>query len=164
MKSLPSDASRAISLLYIAAIVLVLVELAEVAVLSYPPHTGVPSWRYGLLGVLVSKTPNFVLADALILTTALVLEHPRVLRFVGALHLLGALLLIGLGVIYALDALALRRAVKPQFVRGFDLNTARTVSVCLLGSLASLIVFWRTLRTRVTREVREERGVLITDT
>ena len=38
-------------------VAIVLVELAEVAVLSYPPHTGVPSWRYGLLAMpLVGST------------------------------------------------------------------------------------------------------------
>jgi len=164
VKSLPADARRAVGLLYIAAAVITLVELAEVAVLSYPPHTAVASWRYGLLGVLISKTANFVLADALILAAALLLEHRRILRAVGAFHLLAALGLIGLGVMYALDALVLRRAVRPQFQRGFDLNSLRTVAVCLLGSLACLVVFWRTLRAGVARdEAREERPVLITD-
>lgn len=165
MKNLPADARRAVGLLYIAAAVIILVELAEAAVLSFPPHTAVASWRYGLLGVLVSKTATFALADALLLAAALVLGHRRVLRALAFLHLFVGIVLVPLSVLYVLDVLALRRAVRPQFVRGFDLNSLRTLAVFLLGCFACFIAFWRIGKARIAaEESREGKVVLITDT
>ena len=164
MKSLPTDARRMFSVLYVAAVVVLLLELAELAVLTYPPRVDVASWRYGALGVLASKVAIVALADAIILGVAIFLEHRLVLRVAGALHLLAAVVLLPLIVMYALDVLVLRRAIRPQFVRAFDLNSLRAIGILFLSSLAGFITFWRIGRAKIGGEAtREARAVLITD-
>ena len=161
MKSLPSDARRVIGLLYLAGCTVLVLELGEIAVLTFPWHGEVASWRYGTLGALVSRTAALVLADVMLLGTAYLLGHQALLRILGVLHLILGIALLPLIAIYALDTLSLRGSIKPQFVRGFELNALRTIAVCLLGALAALTVFWRTRGVRP--DLPERAAVLITD-
>jgi hypothetical protein len=164
VRALTPDTKRIISLLYVAAALVLIIELSEAAVLIYPPHPGVASWRYGTVGVLAGKVATFALADVMILGAALFLGHRLVLRVAAFLHLLFGLLLLPVIVMYVLDTLVLRRAIRPQLVRGFDLNSLRTVGISLLGSLTGILFFWRIGKARIMSEpVKEGRGVLITD-
>jgi mannose/fructose/N-acetylgalactosamine-specific phosphotransferase system component IIC len=163
VKPLPSDARRAIALLYLAAAIIIFEQLAEILALIYPFHSSIASWRFGLLGITVSRTASFALADMMILGAAILLEHRTFLRLVGIVHLLVAALLVPIMGIYSLDVLVLRRALKPEFVRGFDLTAVRTLLTCGIAILAAVLVFWSTYRMKPVRSEKKEaaRDVLL---
>ncbi|HEV8149425.1 MAG TPA: hypothetical protein VGP61_04505 [Gemmatimonadales bacterium] len=148
MRPPPSDARRAIALLYVTGAIVSLEQLAEILALIYPFHSSVASWRFGLLGITVSRTASFALADAMILGAAILLEHRIFLRLAGIVHLLVAVLLVPIMGMYSLDVLVLRRALKPEFVRGFDLTGIRTLLTCGIAILAGVLVFWSTHRMK----------------
>jgi hypothetical protein len=162
---LPSDARRAVSLLYLAGVIVILEQLAEILALIYPFHTAVASWRFGLLGITVSRTGSLALADVMILGAAILLEHRAFLRFAGIMHLLGAIVLLPAMGVYTLDTLVLRRALKPEYVRGFDLTAVRTMLTCSIGFVAGVLIFWSTWRLKPVRTEKDpSRDVLIAQT
>ena len=163
--NLTGDTRRAVGLLYFAGAVVLLVELLEILALVYPPHTSVASWRFGLLGVTLSRTAVFALADAMLLTAAIGLGHRTMLQTLGILHLVVAIVLLPAMVMYGLDVLVLRRSIRPEVVRGFDLTAARTLFLCLVVCLGCLLVFRTSRRVRSLGVDTKDpaRGVLLTD-
>jgi hypothetical protein len=153
--NLSGETRKAVKLLYAGAAVILVVEVIEILAMVLPPHGGVASWRFGLFGITVSRMPMFVLADAMFLAAALVLGNRRTLLFAAALHLALAVLVLPAMALYSLDALLLRRAVRPQIRMSFDLTAIRALTVALVGSIFALTMAW--LIRRATRAA-EPRG------
>lgn len=163
MINLSGEARKAVKLLYIGAAVILVVEVVELLAMVLPPHPGVASWRFGLFGITVSRMPMFVLADAMFLAAALVLGHRRTLLTAAALHLALAILVLPAMAFYSLDALLLRRAVRPQIRMSFDLTAVRALTVALVGSLFSFLMFRMIRRATPVSETRgaAQRGIVV---
>jgi hypothetical protein len=142
-------------LLYVAGIVILLDQAADLAstLLTRPLEPAAPAWRFGAFGLLMARVSALVLADAMILTAAIQLGHRKVLRVLGALHLLLALALLGVIAFFLLDAVQLRRGLRPEVRQSFELAALRAL---LVTGLMVVLAGWVGLASlRVTRGRRE---------
>lgn len=163
MINLSGETRRAVKLLYFGAAVILVVEVIEILAMVLPPHAGVASWRFGLFGITVSRMPMFVLADAMFLAAALVLDNRRTLLVAAAVHLALAILVLPAMAFYTLDALLLRRAVRPQIRMSFDLTAFRALTVALVGGIFAFVMFWLIRRSTRAAEPRgvAQRGIVV---
>lgn len=141
MKTLSLEGRRAVSLLYIGAAVILIAELLEISSMILPPHSAVASWRFGVLGITVSRIPSLVIADVMFLAAALVLGHRRTLIMASGAHLLFSLLLVPAMALYTLDALLMRRVVRPELRFSFDATALRALAVTFVTCISAFLVF-----------------------
>jgi hypothetical protein len=162
--NLTPQGRRMLSLLYVAAAIILLDQILDVVGGVWPFHPDMVNWRVGTFGVALARLEFIALADALAVATAFYLDHRRVLAFLAVVHLLiGLVLLTGMA-LFALDSLQLRRTIRPERVRQLDIATLRTLA---LGGAASLACFalaitvWRT-RQRQAKEAKPREAILVT--
>lgn len=128
--SAPVPASRFIFIaLYVAAVVVLLDQVAELVASLYPFRIEQIQWRFGAFGLIVGRTTTAVIVDALVFLAALGLGHRGVLRAWGGLHFVLAALLIGGLAVFTLDALELRRTVAREAADTFVLAAGRAAVV-----------------------------------
>lgn len=160
--NLTDQGRRAVGFLYLGAVVILLVELIEIAAMILPVHPGIPSWRFGLFGITVSRMASFIIADAMFLAAALILGHRRTLMFAAAAHLLLAVLVLPAMAFYTLDALFLRRSVRPVIRPSFDFTAIRALVSALVGCIFAFLTFRLIRRAIPAAETREaKRGIVV---
>ena len=127
---------RLLGLLYLAAAVVIADQLADLAasVLAKNPTPAIASWRFGVFGLLISRSSVFLIADVMLFTATILLGHRKALRSLGALHFLAALLLLAGLVGFGLDWAEVRLQVPQAGVRSFEYSSLRA------GLLALLVV------------------------
>ena len=125
---------RWVLLLYAAGLLMVADQLADLlaSLLANPPAPGLPAWRFGAFGLLLSRASMLLLADVLLFLAAVALQHRRVLRGLGFLHLAAALALLVATVLFALDWLQVRKNVRDTAARSFDAAAIRAGIVAIL--------------------------------
>jgi hypothetical protein len=156
--NLTPQGRRLLSLLYVAAALIVLDQTLDLFSALYPFRTDLPNWRVGAFGVTLARLEYLALADALAVATAFYLEHRKVLIGLAAAHLVvGVGILAGLG-LFTLDTLQIRRLMQPERVRRLDIAALRTLA---LGGSAALACFILTItvwksRQRPAKEAKRE--------
>jgi hypothetical protein len=142
---------RLLTLLYLAAFVILLDQAADLVASVWPLRFGLAAWRVGAFGIGISRLEFFALADAMILIAAIQLGHRRVFLPLAIVHLvLGLCLMVGLG-LFTLDVLEIRRVFQPE--RKSELNLAAVRSAVLggvaaIGSWVVALRAWRYYRLR----------------
>ncbi|MDZ7778821.1 MAG: hypothetical protein U5R14_02650 [Gemmatimonadota bacterium] len=94
--------------LYLFAIVLMVMPLADLVSTVLPARPGDFSWRYGTLGLAAGYLHTPMIGLALALGLGFWREHPWVLRFGGAVAMVGSVALGLVIVVFALDVLQMR--------------------------------------------------------
>ena len=142
---------RLLAVLFAAGLLILLDQTADViaTMLSRKTDPSAPSWRFGLFGMVASRTSALLVGDVMLLAAAAALGWRRTLRALGALHLLlAAGALAGLG-LFALDAIQVRGAVPEQSGSAFTAAAFRAGVVALAGALTlgwAGVAAWRTAR------------------
>lgn len=147
-----------LALLYLTGLLVFADQAADLiaTLVANQPTPGVANWRFGAFGLLVSRSSVLLVADVMLFTAAIGLGHRGTLRVLGGVHLIAsALLLAGLGV-FALDWLQVRRQVRPETLRAYDLAALRAGAIALL---ALITLGWAAIASlRATRTKRGKGG------
>ncbi|MGH7560557.1 MAG: hypothetical protein ACRENB_06010 [Gemmatimonadales bacterium] len=141
-------ATRFLPLLYVAGALLLLDQFADlVATLTAGEvELSSPRWRFGAVGLVVTRASVLLLGDLFLYLAAVSLAHYRTLRVLGVLHLLVAAMLLATLVVFGLDAVQVRRLVREGGEGVFDVAAARGAMLLLAGSALAAwagLVSWR---------------------
>lgn len=123
------------SLLYLAGALVMADQLADLGatLLANPPTPGLPSWRFGAFGLVVSRASVFLIADVMLFVPAVALAHRRMLRLLGVVHLVVAAVLLACLAVFALDWLQLRGNLRQSVSRGFDTAAIRAAGMVVIA-------------------------------
>ena len=150
-----------VGILYPLAAVLIILPLADIAIGLIPPRFHELQWRVGAIG-LVSGAMLFPLLGFFLATVAAhVLEHRWAQRLLAALYAILGLLFLILVVLFALDAIQIRKDINPQHLTKYDLAAAKGVLMQVLLALMLLtlsVVSFRQSRAAHRRQQRAQRA------
>jgi len=133
MKAVPALPRSVFGLLYVAALMVLIDQSSELVASMYPFRTSDVQWRFGAYGLIVGRTTTMVLVDIMLIVAAAGLRHRLVVRAWGLLHfLVAATILVGL-TMFVLDALELRRVVRPEAATTVQLAAGRAALVALVA-------------------------------
>lgn len=123
------------------AIVIVVDQTLDVVISAAP--SAKPSdvfWRFGAFGLIAGKLPFLLIADLLLVMVAAANGSRIWLRLLGSLNILMAALLAAVMLGFALDALQVRRSVRPEVVATFlySMLRAGVTAILSLGTLVTL--------------------------
>lgn len=151
----PDAARRLLPFLYVGAALLLTDQAFDLVatLLAQPVELDSPEWRFGAVGLLVTRASVLLVADVLLFAGAVALDHRRFLRVLGVAHLVLAVLLLAGSAIFVLDAVQVRRAVRDETRRAFDLAAFRAFALTLLG--AGLLGWAGLAAVRTTRRKAE---------
>jgi len=125
---------------YLISATLIAAPLVDVATSLYPWNVGDARWRFGAIGVFTNASALPLGGLLVMLVIAIAADHRvfrRVLTVGGiALGIVGALLLV----LFALDALQTRSAVRPEMRLSFTVATATAAAKLLLASITCVCV------------------------
>jgi hypothetical protein len=140
---------------YLIGASLTLIPLFDAVMSAMPLRPGDVGWRFGFEGLMSRAIMTPMLGLLIVLVCATAFEHRRVVRVVAILAAVAAASSLILIVFFALDALTLRRQVRPDTLRAFDLASLGAVAKYLWGSIVLTVVAagsWKNSRARPTRE------------
>ena len=119
--------------LYALAVLLFLQPFIEAFSATWPPRTGEVGWRFAVTGILYTMLPTVLFALLVAAVAAFFLGHRTGLRVVGVVALVLGVSVLLLTASFALDALQLRRVVRPEAKGGYDLAGIKAVVTALLA-------------------------------
>jgi hypothetical protein len=119
--------------LYALAALLFLQPFIEAFAATWPPRTAEVGWRFAVTGILYTMLPTVLFALLIAAVTAFFLGHRTGLRVVGIVALVLGVVVLLLTASFALDALQLRRIVRPEAKGGYDLAGIKAVVTALLA-------------------------------
>ena len=158
---------RLLGLLYLAGAIVIADQLADLvaSIMAKNPTPALASWRFGVFGLLISRSSVFLIADVMLFAAAIWLGHRRVIRGLGALHFLAALLLLAGLLGFSLDWTEVRRQVPEAGVRSFQYSTVRA---SVLARFVAGISVWAGVvafkATRVHDKPHRTKAPLLTGT
>jgi hypothetical protein len=151
---------------YLVAACLIFIPIMDVAISTMPPRLGEVGWRLGAVGLFSRATMTPLLGLFIALLLAIYFEQQRVVRGVAILTGLAAIAIIGVVVMFGLDALQMRRQVRPQAKSAFDIANGVALFKYFWAWLVLTIVTvvaWKTSRVgRAGRGARVEMPLIAT--
>lgn len=168
MQNVSRPIRRLLAVLFAAGLLIVLDQSADLiaTLLSRTTDISAPSWRFGLFGMVASRTSALLLGDVMLFASATALGWRTMLRGLGALHLgLAAGGLAGL-VLFLLDAVQVRGAVPEQSTSAFSAAVFRAGTVALAGAITlgwAGVAAWRTAGPRPRGGRPPSESLLVTD-
>ncbi len=137
---LDSNVQRYTKGLYAVALLLIIVPLADITLRSFATEIGSLQWRFGMVGLLFGNLGTVVLGLGLLGFFAAILGHRGVLRTVGLVAVILAVVLFALMVLFALDAIQMRRLVAVAMKRSILVSSAGAAISASLGMIALLAI------------------------
>ena len=119
--------------LYALAALLFLQPFIEAFSATWPPRAAEVGWRFAVTGILYTMLPTVLIALLIAAVAAFFLGHRTGLRIVGVIALVLGVVVILLTASFSLDALQLRRIVRPEAKGGYDLAGIKAVITALLA-------------------------------
>lgn len=140
MDAASASVRRLLVVLFAAGLLLLLDQAADLlaTLLSQPVHVGAATWRFGLFGLVSSRTSAFLVGDVMLFAAVIGLGWQTVLRILGVVHLLLAIGLVAGLALFLLDAVQLRGTVPLPSRRAFSLAALRAGFIGLV-SIAVLV-------------------------
>lgn len=125
---------------YLVGATLILIPLLDAAASVSPPFPGDFRWRFGAAGLLANALliPN--LGVLLLLVTAIGYGHSTFRRVVGVFAFIGVALCVTGIVMFALDALQTRPAVRPEMNASFAVASASAIAKMVLGAVTLFVL------------------------
>jgi MFS family permease len=123
---------------YAVAAVFLLSPLIDVVTNTYPTDLGSMQWRFGAIGILSNYIISAVFGLLLATLVAAVLGHRLVLRVSAVVNVVTAVVLFLITLLFGLDVLQLRQAVRPEAGEMFRIGALKasfkiaTTAVALL--------------------------------
>jgi hypothetical protein len=122
------------------ALLLVLVPLGDITLRSFQTEAGSLQWRFGLVGLLFGNLGTIVLGMSLAGFVFAVTGRRTALRALGILAIVLATVIVALMVLFALDAVQMRRLVALPVRRGVLLSSAGAALSATLAAIALAVV------------------------
>ncbi len=119
--------------LYLLALVMCLLPLADLLPALRPLQLGSAHWRYGAIGLLGNALLLPLAGLMLAVGTAVVLEHTMARRVLAWLSLAGAVVLLATMADFAMDALEIRGSMPARVASAFAFATVISLCKQLLG-------------------------------
>jgi hypothetical protein len=141
--------------MYLVAAMMIALPFGELAFAAWPLRLGAIQWRFGVVGLFGNAFLGPMTGIVLLAVLAALLEHRVFLRVVATLALLLTLVTASGWVVFVLDALQLRGAVKPQSLRGFEVAAVKALLGLSCATLLGLwvgIAGWRATRTKASTQ------------
>lgn len=127
------------SVMYFAAVALILNPFAQFVITVWPFKLSELNWRVGSTGLLMDALIATVLPQALLFTAAVMNNDRRTLQFLRWVVFTLGLVTIGLLLMFLLDSVQIR-AQLPQNVKGNFMKVAMRAG--LIGTLLSILFIW----------------------
>jgi len=125
---------------YAVAAVFLLSPLVDVVTNTYPTDLGSMQWRFGAIGILSNYLISAVFGLLLATLVAALLGQRTMLRFSAALNVLIAVVLFALTLLFALDVLQLRSAVRPEAGEMFRIGALKAAFKIVMTGVALLLL------------------------
>jgi hypothetical protein len=122
--------------LYPVALVLLLVPIVDLTLRSMPPQFGTLQWRFATVGLLLGNYGTILLGAALAGLAAALTGNRTVLRVLGIAAVVMAVLTVAALLMFALDAVQIRRLAAPNFKRPILTSSAGALFNGLIGTIA----------------------------
>ncbi len=138
---------------------LILFPLSGLVLTQLVPGTEGAFRRTRLLGLMADGTAIPLLGIFLGAALAALHDRPGWRRFYSVVSGVAGLALVIVGPLFMLDALQVRRGVKPELQQLYEMNSARSLAIVLVtGAILLLLAaaLWRSIRQ--TRRSKEEGG------
>lgn len=133
---LDSTVQRYTKGLYGVALLLIVVPLVDILLRSFAGEVGSLQWRFGSVGLLFGNMGTIVLGTGLAGLVAAILGHRGVLRAIGFFSVLMAVVVLALLVLFALDAIQMRRLVAVAMKRSILVSSAGAAFSATFAMLA----------------------------
>jgi hypothetical protein len=153
--------------IYLVGLMMVVLPLGELAVAAWPIRLHAIQWRFGLVGLFGNGFMGPMTGLLLIAVTAALVEQKAALRTVATVALIISLFAIAGWGSFVLDALQMRKAVKPEAHRAFDFAAGKAllgVTCALLASAWVGVGGWRAslVKTAAAKKKATATPMLIT--
>lgn len=129
--------------------------------MSQRMEPGAAAWRFGVFGLIVSRTSALVAGDVMLLASLWLLGSRVGLRIAGVMHLLVAAALVAGTGSFALDVLQLRKSIPPAASRQFTLSVLRAGALALGGVVVLGWAGVASIRAARGRKSRPRDGTLL---
>jgi hypothetical protein len=131
---------RYVRALYPVALVLLLVPLVDLTLRSMPPQFGTLQWRFATVGLLLGNYGTILLGAALAGLAAAITGNRTVLRVVGIAALVMAVFTVAALLMFALDAVQIRRLAAPNFKRPILTSSVGALFNGGIGTVAWIVI------------------------
>jgi hypothetical protein len=129
------NVQRYVKGMYPVAVLLMLVPLVDLSLRVFPPQFGTLQWRFATAGLFLGHTGTILLGTGLLGLIAVIAGHRRVLRILGFAALALGVIMLALLVLFALDAIQIRRLANPNFKRAVLLSATGALFNGLMGTI-----------------------------
>jgi hypothetical protein len=149
---------------YLIAASLIFIPLLDTMISALPLRPGAVDWRFGAIGLFSRATMTPLLGLFIVLLLATYFEQHRVIRVASILCGVLALVIVASVILFGLDALQMRRQVRPEAKRTFDVASALALFKYLWTWIVLVliaIVGWKASRVAGTRGARVDATPLI---
>jgi chromate transport protein ChrA len=126
--------------LYLLALVLLAQPLIETAAATWPLRPGLVGWRFAFTGIFYTMLPTTMVALFIAAGTSWLLGHRAVLRTVAVLTVVLGGVIALLTVSFGLDALQMRKLVRPEANAGFDAASLKALLTAGLAIIACVSI------------------------
>ena len=126
--------------LYPVAFVLLLVPIMDLLLRSMPPQFGTLQWRFATVGLLLGNYGTILLGAGLLGLVAALTGNRTVLRALGIGAVVMAVLTVAALLMFALDAVQIRRLAQPALKRAILTSSAGAGFTGTLGTLAWIVL------------------------
>jgi hypothetical protein len=143
---------------YYVGIAVLIAQVTELLLASYPARLSSPSWRITFVGG-TANTVFMTLLVLFILTAIAVIAADRRITFViSTLAALAALVFLGMSGMFALDALQMRNQVRQSLAERYDFSAAWVLVRMLIGVGGFLILSVTAFRSARAIRAQVARG------
>lgn len=155
-----TDSRRIASPAYVLALALIMIPLADVAISLFPWRMTEPRWRFGATGVM-SNALLLPLVGLLIgLVVSAIAEHRLTRKLIGVVGIIGASLCLVVLIVFGLDAVQTRAAVRPEMRTGFATAAfGAAVKVAIAGVVSVTVAVAALARKGV--KILESRDIIL---
>lgn len=127
------------SVMYFAAVALIINYFAQLTIQVWPIKIGELNWRVGAAGLFMDALLSTVVPLVLIYTAAFMNNDRKMIGFLRVLSLIIGIATVALLFAFALDSVQIRAAL-PQNVKGNFMKVA--LRAALIGTLLAVLFIW----------------------
>jgi uncharacterized membrane protein YraQ (UPF0718 family) len=143
--------------LYLLALVLLLQPLIETVAATWPVRPSLVGWRFAFIGIFYTMLPTVLVGLLIAAGAAYLLRHRGVLQVVAVLAVLLGGVIVLLTVSFGLDALQMRKLVRPEAKGGFDMASIKALLTAGIATIACIALAFGGFRTGRKPLVTEHR-------
>ena len=118
---------------YIVAFLLIFIPMFDAGMTVAPWHPGNPQWRFGIVGLWSNALMLPAVGGLIAVTAALVFGHLRTQLWLGVLSWLTALFVTLMALMFILDALQTKSAIRPEMHLSYEVAVVTAEGKLILG-------------------------------